>query len=111
MYHDLRLAEVVTVSGRRLGLAKYEYPNELMFQPDEKVQQNLFLAELLGQFVQYGLAAEKDRLDLEALFSVDKVDEDRETTGTDSTASDSGSEAVEALHSDSQLHLRNQLNK
>jgi len=59
MYHDLRLAEVVAVSGKRVGLASYSYPNNLMFQPDEKVQQNLFLAELLSQFVQHGLLVEK----------------------------------------------------
>lgn len=61
MYHDLRLAEVVAVKGKRVGLASYSYPNNLMFQPDEKAQQNLFLAELLSQFVQHGLPVESDR--------------------------------------------------
>ncbi len=56
MYHDLRLAEVISARGQRIGLASYQYPNEHMLQPDEKIQQNQFLAELLSQGVQHGLA-------------------------------------------------------
>lgn len=70
MYHDLRLAEVVAASGRRLGLASYEYPNDLMFQPDEKAQQNLFLAELLSQFVQHGFTEDMGQhLNIAQLFN------------------------------------------
>ena len=56
MYHDVQLAEVIAFSGRRTALASYEYPNEAMFQPDEKAQQNHFLAELLSLSLHKGLA-------------------------------------------------------
>lgn len=80
MYHDMRLAEVVSVSGRRVGLASYEYPNDKMFQPDEKAQQNLFLAELLGLFVLQGrMASREHQFNLAQLF-----------VSTDSSASDNG---------------------
>lgn len=58
LYHDVKLAEVVSVSGRRSALASYSYPNEAMFQPDEKAQQNRFLSEWLGKCLRYGFASE-----------------------------------------------------
>jgi len=87
MYHDMRLAEVVSVSGRRVGLARYEYPNDRMFQPDEKAQQNLFLAELMGLFVQQGrMTGREQGFDLAQLF-----------TGTDSAANEKGAkQAIKA---------------
>lgn len=54
LYHDVRMAEVITVSGRRSALASYDYPNAAMFQPDEKAQQNRFLAEWLGRILRDG---------------------------------------------------------
>lgn len=56
MYHDVMLAEVIAFSGKRTALASYEYPNETMFQPDEKAQQNQFLAEVLSLGLKKGLA-------------------------------------------------------
>lgn len=56
MYHDLRLAEVIAMGGVRAERASYDYPNATMLQPDEKAQQNLFLAELLGLALQRGRA-------------------------------------------------------
>ena len=48
MYHDVAMAEVVKLrSGRRLE-SRYDYPNSDMHQPDEKRQQNTFVAELLS---------------------------------------------------------------
>lgn len=48
MYHDVAMAEVVKLrSGRRLE-SRYDYPNSDMHQPDEKRQQNAFVAELLS---------------------------------------------------------------
>ena len=60
MYHDLQLAEVISVSGQRISLASYALPNASMFQPEEKAQQNRFLAELLGMSIQKGLSINAD---------------------------------------------------
>ena len=70
MYHDLKLAEVVATKGERARLAHYQYPNASMFQPDEKAQQNHFLAELLSYSVQHGLALDAGiRFDLAAALT------------------------------------------
>lgn len=47
IYHDAKLAEVLT--GRQFSLlsAVYDYPNLRMYQSDEKYQVNAFLEELL----------------------------------------------------------------
>lgn len=72
MYHDLRLAEVISVCGQRISLASYEFPNASMFQPDEKAQQNHFLAELLSLSIQKGLFVDTDsQLNLAEIFSPD----------------------------------------
>lgn len=60
LYHDVKLAEVIMFSGKRLRLASYEYPNETMFMPDEKQQQNKFLAEWLGLCLQMGAVPQSD---------------------------------------------------
>ncbi|NNC55615.1 MAG: DUF1249 domain-containing protein [Pseudomonadales bacterium] len=57
LYHDVRLAEVITMSGQRSALASYEYPNQAMFAPDEKAQQNAFLAEWLCRCLRFGHAS------------------------------------------------------
>ena len=36
LYHDVNMAEVVACNQKPSRLASYQYPNELMFQPDEK---------------------------------------------------------------------------
>lgn len=58
LYHDANLAEVVSVSNQRSALASYSYPNAGMFQPDEKAQQNHFLAEWLSKTLRHGSASE-----------------------------------------------------
>ncbi|MBY6188263.1 DUF1249 domain-containing protein [Marinobacter hydrocarbonoclasticus] len=52
LYHDARLAEVLTSQQIQRLLPVYDYPNDRMLQPNEKFQVNLFLAELLAQFNQ-----------------------------------------------------------
>lgn len=56
LYHDVNMAEVVACNQQPNRLASYEYPNELMFQPDEKEQQNRFLAEWLSLTLKHGLS-------------------------------------------------------
>lgn len=46
-YHDVRLTEVIAFQQRQAKEGRYAYPNEAMFHPDEKVQVNDFLRDLL----------------------------------------------------------------
>lgn len=48
VYHDARMAEVVSAEHTRRLRSIYPYPNEAMHQPDEKAQLNLFLGEWLS---------------------------------------------------------------
>ena len=50
------MAEVVACNQQPSRLASYQYPNELMFQPDEKEQQNRFLAAWLSLTLKQGLS-------------------------------------------------------
>lgn len=54
VYHDARLAEVIAFANSRRPRPRYEYPNEAMFQPDEKAQWNRFLGEWLSHCLQHG---------------------------------------------------------
>jgi uncharacterized protein YqiB (DUF1249 family) len=54
VYHDARLAEVIACANRRRVQPRYEYPNEAMYQPDEKAQWNRFLGEWLSHCLQHG---------------------------------------------------------
>lgn len=47
MYHDARLAEVLAWEGHKRLRPRYEYPNQSMYQSDEKFQLNRFLGEWL----------------------------------------------------------------
>jgi len=47
MYHDAEMAEVVKLKTNSRLEPRYSYPNNRMYQPDEKWQQNQFVAELL----------------------------------------------------------------
>ena len=49
MYHDAKLAEVISAGELGRLRAIYEYPNTDMLQPDEKAQCNLFLGECVSQ--------------------------------------------------------------
>ncbi|GAB5452158.1 MAG: DUF1249 domain-containing protein [Halioglobus sp.] len=46
-YHDARMLEVGVFQSHRRVAARYQYPNQQMFQQDEKFQQNRFLADWL----------------------------------------------------------------
>lgn len=54
LYHDARVAEVVSCEGSRRAFPRYEYPNERMYQQDEKAQWNQFLAEWLSFCLEHG---------------------------------------------------------
>lgn len=47
VYHDARMLEVSMFQSHRQIDARYDYPNKAMYQQDEKLQQNYFLAEWL----------------------------------------------------------------
>ncbi|MAR90254.1 MAG: hypothetical protein CML06_05145 [Pseudomonadales bacterium] len=47
LYHDAQMAEVLSFQRNRHLRQSYPYPNEKMFQPDEKAQLNTFLGEWL----------------------------------------------------------------
>jgi uncharacterized protein len=51
IYHDVRLAEVVSCQQFQPREGRYAYPNEAMFHPDEKVQVN----DLLVQWLKFAL--------------------------------------------------------
>ena len=53
-YHDARMLEVTAFQSRRQVQARYEYPNADMHAPDEKAQQNMFLAEWLSHCIEQG---------------------------------------------------------
>ncbi len=78
LYHDARMAEVVAYSGEKAGLASYEYPNEMMFQPDEKAQQNRFLAEWLSISLKHGMARLSDVFELQKQLNFNEQNIERE---------------------------------
>lgn len=56
VYHDARMAEVVGFNQHQRVQAKYDYPNDRMYQRDEKLQLNTFLGEWLSYCLKYGQA-------------------------------------------------------
>jgi uncharacterized protein YqiB (DUF1249 family) len=56
VYHDARMLEVGRFQSQRVTHPRYEYPNEAMYQQDEKSQQNYFLADWLEHCLQNGRA-------------------------------------------------------
>lgn len=58
LYHDARLAEVISCHGRRGLKAVYDYPNTEMLQPDEKRQVNRLLGDWLRLCRQQGFRPE-----------------------------------------------------
>lgn len=55
MYHDAKLAEVLAWEGHKRLRPRYEYPNQAMYQADEKLQVNQFLGEWLKMSLECGL--------------------------------------------------------
>jgi uncharacterized protein YqiB (DUF1249 family) len=58
LYHDARVAEVVSCEGSRRAFPRYEYPNERMYHQDEKAQWNQFLSEWLAYCLEHGYEVE-----------------------------------------------------
>ncbi|MBL4780761.1 MAG: DUF1249 domain-containing protein [Porticoccaceae bacterium] len=56
LYHDAQIAEVITYDCNRGVRPNNAYPNQNMFQPDEKRQWNHFLEEWLVLCRQHGYA-------------------------------------------------------
>ena len=54
IYHDAQMAEVVAYNCHRRIYPSYDYPNEQMYQRDEKNQLNNFLGEWLSHCLRYG---------------------------------------------------------
>lgn len=54
IYHDAKTSEVIAFQGQRHFLGRYEYPNPLMRQRDEKLQLNILLADWLNHCLHYG---------------------------------------------------------
>ncbi|MFK7732431.1 MAG: DUF1249 domain-containing protein [Pseudomonadales bacterium] len=58
VYHDARMAEVISWNRHRLIKPRYEYPNPQMYLPDEKAQLNQFFGECLSQCIAHGRTRE-----------------------------------------------------
>lgn len=58
VYHDARMAEVISAENARRLHIRYPYPNAAMHQPDEKSQLNLFLGEWLNHCLACGHEAQ-----------------------------------------------------
>lgn len=56
LYHDARVAEVISSGAFRRIEAKYDYPNNQLMQRDEKHQLNLFLGEWLTFCLKSGIS-------------------------------------------------------
>ncbi len=56
-YHDASMMEVGSFQSHRQIAPRYQYPNDKMFQQDEKFQQNRFLADWLEHCLQNGRTA------------------------------------------------------
>ncbi len=56
MYHDAKLAEVLAWEGHKRLRPRYDYPNQSMYQSDEKYQLNRFLGEWLNLCLEQGHA-------------------------------------------------------
>lgn len=62
IYHDVKLAEVISFQQQQPREGLYHYPNEQMFQPDEKVQVNAFLKEWLKLALDRGYTPSEEAL-------------------------------------------------
>lgn len=54
LYHDARMAEVLSFQGVGKLRARYHYPNDRMLQKDEKALCNEFLADWLSYCLKFG---------------------------------------------------------
>jgi len=56
LYHDASMAEVGMFQSHRRVDGRYQYPNNRMYQQDEKCQQNRFLADWLEHCLRHGIS-------------------------------------------------------
>jgi uncharacterized protein YqiB (DUF1249 family) len=56
LYDDARMAEVVTLEQGQQLAGVYRYPNDQMYQIDEKAQANHYLAEWLSHLLNHGMS-------------------------------------------------------
>ena len=56
IYHDIKMAEVRSLNGKKVFWMKYKYPNKNMFHKNEKIQINVFLSEWLDLSEKQGLS-------------------------------------------------------
>tara|TARA_X000000368_G_C22941612_1_gene672421 strand:+ start:572 stop:1027 length:456 start_codon:yes stop_codon:yes gene_type:complete len=56
IYHDIKMAEVRSLNGKKIFWMKYKYPNKNMFHKNEKIQVNEFLSEWLDFSEKQGLS-------------------------------------------------------
>jgi len=54
LYHDAKVAEVLSGLNKGMLPPVFPYPNEQMKQPDEKIQLNRFLSEWLNFCLEFG---------------------------------------------------------
>lgn len=54
IYHDAKMAEVISFYNKRHYEGRYGYPNKQMHHQDEKAQLNLLLAEWLNHCLHHG---------------------------------------------------------
>lgn len=64
MYHDAKVAEVLSGLNKGMLPPTYPYPNDQMKQPDEKIQLNRFLSEWLNFCLEFGQSHSSDRTQL-----------------------------------------------
>lgn len=60
IYHDAKSAEVLSFQKQKNFFGRYQYPNALMRQQDEKFQLNSLLAEWLNHCLTYGYRVDKE---------------------------------------------------
>lgn len=58
LYEDARMAEVVTWHQGKQLAGIYRYPNEQMYQIDEKEQANHYLAQWLSHILMHGISTQ-----------------------------------------------------
>jgi len=54
LYHDAKMAEVISPAKKTQYRGKYSYPNKSMLQIDEKIQLNEYLAQWLSHCLTHG---------------------------------------------------------
>ena len=62
IYHDAKLAEVISYQGQTRMLPKYSYPNKMMFHRDEKRQANYLLNDWLTTLREVDFSHEDEML-------------------------------------------------